>query len=269
MNKDDLERALNGTAVSERRSFDTIGSTNTEALAWAENGAPDFSLVIADEQTKGRGRFDRRWITRAGSSLAFSLILQPTSNELPHLPLFAPLCGIAVQEAVSRALDLSPQVKWPNDVLLDGKKFCGILVETSWQGALPGAVILGIGININRGSVPPPALQSFAATCLEDVIGKPVNRYDILKEVLLSLEKWRGLLGTGAFMQRWQQHLAFKGQRVRIEHSEKPVIVGKIEGINDSGLLLLSDDKGETITVTIGDVYLRPQAADDPGGINA
>ncbi|HNR03168.1 MAG TPA: biotin--[acetyl-CoA-carboxylase] ligase [Anaerolineaceae bacterium] len=269
MNGQDLQDAFSGTSVSAWRYFDSTGSTNTEALRWAEEGAPDFSLVIADEQTSGRGRFERRWITLPGSSLAFSLILQPTSDELAKLPLFAPLCGIAVREAVNKALGLCPQIKWPNDVLLDGLKFCGILVESSWQGSLPGAVIMGIGINVNRGSVPPPELQGFPATCLETAAGRPVNRYTLLREVLLAIAEWRVQLGTPAFMQRWQEHLAFRGQRVRIENSEKPLIVGKIEGINASGQLLLTDDSGVNLTVTVGDVHLRPMNTDDPGGNNA
>lgn len=269
MNRIDLENTLNGTAVTEWRYFDSIGSTNTEALAWAASGAPDFSLVIADEQTSGRGRYNRRWVTLPGSSLAFSLILQPTPLELPRIALFAPLCGIAVHEAVSRALHLSPQIKWPNDMLLDGQKFCGILVESSWQGSLPGAVIAGIGININRGSVPPPEQQGFPATCLEAAAKHPVNRYTILKEVLLALDNWRGQLGSAAFMQRWQDHLAFKDQWVRIENCEKNAIIGKIKGINDSGQLLLTAETGEIIAVTIGDVHLRLMRSNDPGGNNA
>lgn len=269
MNRHELEVALSETALSAWRYFDSIGSTNTEALRWAESGAPDFSLVIADEQTSGRGRFDRHWVTTPGSSLAFSLVLQPAVNEIPNLALFAPLCGIAVREAVHLVCGLSPQIKWPNDVLLQGQKFCGILVESSWQGSQPGAVVMGIGINVNRGSVPPPELQGFPATSLETVSGKPVNRGTMLRAVLLAIEAWRGRLGTTAFMQQWQKHLAFKGQRVQIENSEKPLIIGKIKGINESGQLLLVEDNGEVVSVTIGDVHLRPMRTNDPGGKHA
>lgn len=269
MNQEKLKAALAGTAVTDWRYFASIGSTNTEALKWAETGAPDFSLIVANEQIKGRGRFDRRWVTLPDSSLAFSLVIRPGEQEKHHLPLFAPLCGIAVQQAVSRVLPLSPQIKWPNDVLIEGKKFCGILVESSWQGSRSGAVIMGIGINVNAGSVPPQELQSFPATSLQAVTGYPVDRFALLREVLMAITEWRPLIGTDVFLERWQQHLALKGQRVHIEYSEKAGIIGTIEGINHSGQLVLKDDSGKLITITIGDVHLRPEQPAYPGGNHA
>ncbi len=265
----DLKNALEGSGVSEWRYFDAIESTNTEALAWAESGAPDFSLVIADEQTGGRGRFERRWVTLPGSSLAFSLILRPSALEFTHLPLYSPLCGIAVQEAVNRLLHIPAAIKWPNDVLIDSKKFCGILVEAAWRESHLQGVVLGIGINVNAGSIPPPANQSFPAACLEHAAGHPVDRYAVLKGVLRSLAFWRGRLASPEFMQHWQEHLAFKGQWVRIEGSEKPAIIGKIEGIDDSGQLVLSDAEGHKTSIVIGDVHLRPAETSDPGGSHA
>ena len=268
MQRHEIAEALRGTAVSAWHHFESIGSTNTEAQCWADRGAPDFALVLAEQQTSGRGRFDRRWITSPGASLALSLILRPTPDEVPRLALFAPLCGIAVHETVQRVCGLSPQIKWPNDVLLKGQKFCGILVESSWKGSQPAAVIMGIGMNINRGSIPPPELRGFPATSLEAEYGSPVDRAAILRELLFSIHAWRGKLGTPVFMQYWEEHLAFKGQQVRIENSERPLIIGKIKGINELGQLLLINDSGEMVPVTVGDIHLRPVQPDDPGGNN-
>ncbi len=266
---DSLTSLLSSTQVSQLKFFETIGSTNDEALAWAHNGAADFSLVVANEQTKGRGRFDRRWITKPGSSLAFSLVLKPNPAEKGMIPLFSPLCGIAVREAVNRSLNANVEIKWPNDVLINRKKFCGILVEASWLEGQVSGIIIGIGINITRDSIPPAENQQFPAASLETETSQSVDRWLILKNVLLSLEKWRGKLGSSEFMKEWQDHLAFKNEMVRIEHSEKPSIIGKMKGIDDQGNLVLIVDDGNEVSFAIGDVHLRPGADADSGGSHA
>ena len=261
--------SLIGTKVSSWRYFDSIESTNSEALDWAESGAPDFSLVLADEQTKGRGRFDRHWITQPGASLAFSIILRPTEREKEVLSLFSPLCAIAVQNAVEGLLNLPTSIKWPNDILVMGRKFCGILVEAVWRKTSLQGMVLGIGINVNHCSVPPLTAQSFPATSLENAFGRALDRYALLNAVLLALDVWRGKIGSHEFMQRWQDSLAYKGQWVKLENSEKAVIIGKIEGIDESGQLVLSDGNGVRTSVMVGEVHLRPLAANDAGGKDA
>jgi BirA family biotin operon repressor/biotin-[acetyl-CoA-carboxylase] ligase len=260
---------LSSTRVTQLKYFDTIGSTNDEALAWASAGADDFSLVVANEQTKGRGRFDRRWITKPGSSLAFSLILKPEDNEKSMIPLFSPLCGIAVREAVNLTLGANVEIKWPNDVLINRRKFCGILVEASWMDGLVNGIIMGIGINISRESVPPAGNQQFPATSLEHETNSLVDRWLLMQNVVLAIEKWRGRIGSAEFLKEWQDHLAFKGEKVRIEHSGKPSIIGTMKGINDQGNLVLIVDDDREVSFEIGDVHLRPGAAADSGGINA
>lgn len=264
-----LRNALFGTNVSELHYYETIGSTNDNALRWLTNGAPDFSLVVADEQTKGRGRFDRRWVTRPGSSLAFSLILTKTIPDPLRIPLYAPLGGIAVQETVQNLLGLNAQIKWPNDVLIDGRKFCGILVEAAWNGSILQGVVMGIGVNISPGSVPDAEFQNFPATCLEAACGRTVDRFELLRSVIDSIDKWRVEIGSPAFMQRWQEHLAFKGEHVRIEHSEKASIIGKVNGIDDAGRLVLLEDNGTEARIEIGDVHLRPDTPNKAGGNHA
>jgi BirA family biotin operon repressor/biotin-[acetyl-CoA-carboxylase] ligase len=264
-----LQNALSNTRVSQVRYFETIGSTNDEALRWIATGAPDFSLIVADEQTKGRGRFDRRWVTRPGSSLAFTLILTRANPDPLRIPLYAPLGGIAVQEAVQTRLGVHAQIKWPNDVLIDGSKFCGILVEAAWHGSDLQGVVIGIGINISPGSVPGAEFQSFPATCLETACGHPVDRLGLMSAILIAIDKWQTMLGTSTFMQRWQERLAFKGEYVRIEHSEKPSIIGKVNGVDDSGRLILVEDDGTETRIEIGDVHLRPATYNNAGGNHA
>jgi BirA family biotin operon repressor/biotin-[acetyl-CoA-carboxylase] ligase len=261
-----LQNALTGTSISQLRYFETIGSTNDEALRWIGGGAPDFSIVIADEQTKGRGRFDRHWVTRPGSSLAFTLILTPNINDPLRIPLYAPLAGIAVQTAVQHLLGLNAQIKWPNDVLINRRKFCGILVEAAWHGSDLQGIVMGIGINISPGSVPEPEFQTFPATYLEEALGRPIDRLELLREIIRSIDFWRAEVGSPAFMRHWQDHLAFKGEWVRIEHSVKASIMGKVTGIDESGRLVLVDAVGTETRVEIGDVHVRPGTQSNAGG---
>src|SRR5664279_6508775 len=114
-----LQSILTGLPLGGLRYFDSIGSTNDDALAWARAGAPDFSLVVADAQTAGRGRLLRRWITNPGSALAFSLVLRPSTQESECLPRFSPLGAVAVRQALADLFGLPAEIKWPNDVLLE------------------------------------------------------------------------------------------------------------------------------------------------------
>ncbi len=258
MDVSELTRALEVTPVKEYRYFDTIGSTNDEALQWADSGAADFSLVVADMQTKGRGRFSRRWVTNPGSSLAFSLVLRPIPAELANLALFAPLCGLALRETLETHYGLDAEIKWPNDVLLKQHKTAGILVEAKWSGDQVAGIVLGIGINITPESLPPSGAQLFAATCLEEHLSHQVNRILLLQQLLNALAHWRPQLGSARFFSEWQNHLAFKGQTVRIEESQKTSIIGVLKGVNSQGNLVLILDDGQERDFAEGDVHLRP-----------
>jgi len=262
MDEEELRIALKNSPVSEIRAFTSIGSTNDEALAWADDSAPDFSLVIADQQTKGRGRFDRKWITCPEASLAFSVIFRPTSAELvTPTSLYAPLCGLAVWQALNQSLHLHPLIKWPNDILLDRKKCCGILVEAAWSGTSCKGIVLGIGINITADSLPPESSPRFPATWIEKYTSAPVDRFALLAQVLINLKFWREQMGQPLFFDTWQDHLAFRGEAVRIVENENSSIIGIEEGIDSSGNLIIRNDTGEKILIEVGDVHLRPETS--------
>ena len=264
-----IARILKATPVSEFRYYDSIGSTNDEAQKWADAGAPDFALVIADEQTKGRGRFSRQWVTKPGSSLALSLIWHPSQKETRRLALFAPLCGLALRDTIHSKLGLNAEIKWPNDVLISSKKTAGILVESAWSGEKVSNVILGIGINFSHQSLPPANSQLFRATCLEDELGRPIDRLDFLSAFLNSMSSWRTGLGSEFFFTEWQKNLAFKGQWVRIEDSQKTSIIGTIKGIDTDGNLVLILENGSEQDFAAGDVHLRPLDTATPEVDNA
>ena len=186
MNQNELKNALSKLPLGDVKYFDSVGSTNNEALAWATNDAKDLSLVIADEQTAGRGRLDRKWFTPKGTALAFSLILRPTAEEKPYLTRMVGLAALAVVDSL-QTRGLVAQIKWPNDVLLNGRKVAGILVKSVWSGEEVDCLVIGIGVNILKGAVPSAELLQFPATSLEESLGPEVEREEILHDILAGI----------------------------------------------------------------------------------
>jgi len=238
------------------RFFETIGSTNDEALTWAEDGAPDFSLVAANQQTAGRGRLGRHWVTLPGAALAASLIVRPRESELESLANFSPWGGCAICQALEE-LGLQPQIKWPNDVLLGRKKIAGILLESVWQGGQPQAVVIGMGINIAPGGVPPAGEVQFPAGCVEDALGRPLDRWELLASLLRAMLAWRPHLDSAGFRQGWEKRLAFQGEWVRVGSGLEATRLGKIVGLGEQGSLRLVDANGEPFSLQVGEVSLR------------
>lgn len=263
-----LYRALAPLPLGELRYSQRTGSTNDDAARWVETGAPDLALVIADEQTAGRGRLQRRWFTPAGTALAFSLVLRPG----PHSPAETilhtiGLGALAVSEALSLEYGLTAQIKWPNDVLLHRRKTAGILAEARWQGEELAAIILGIGLNVAPGAVPPVEQIIYPATCLEDWLApekRPVARENLLAAILTQLLRWRPYLGQAALRKAWEEHLAFCGETVLIynDSGQPPEHAGRLMGLEDDGALRLEQGDGSLLRVHFGEIRLRPAHLD-------
>jgi len=252
-----LKKYLEPLPLAEVRYFETIGSTNDHCLSWAGEGAADLSLAVADHQSAGRGRANRKWVTNAGAALAFSLLLRPRGQELSCLPFFSPLGALAIRAALERLCGMPAEIKWPNDVLAGRKKLAGILVENVWNGGVLKAVIAGIGINITRASLPPQDQLLFPATCVEAETGRPVDRWQLLAASLTEIINWREKLGSEEFFSEWSGHLAFTGERVCITGNLRTDLVGKLIGIDTSGDLIVETDDGRREKITVGDVRLR------------
>lgn len=257
MNQDELKKVLSKLPLGDIKYFDSIGSTNNEALAWATNDAKDLSLVIADEQTAGRGRLDRKWFTPKGTALAFSLILHPTAEEKKHLTRMVGLAALAVVDAL-RTRGLDAQIKWPNDVLLNGRKVSGILVESVWSGEEVDSLVIGIGVNVLKSAVPPAEQLQFPATSLEESLGPEVERERILHDILAGMIALRPHIGSDSFIASWEKALAFRGELVQVEGGNGNLITGKLFGLEPDGGLRLSDEQGHSVTVRFGDMRLRP-----------
>jgi BirA family biotin operon repressor/biotin-[acetyl-CoA-carboxylase] ligase len=257
MNKDQLMEEFSSLQLGGFRFFDSIGSTNDEAMAWASQGAHDLSLVLADEQTAGRGRGDRKWFTPPNSALAFSLILRPTASEIKYPARITGLGALALTESL-RLVNLNPQIKWPNDVLLNGRKVAGILVEAKWLGPTLDASIIGMGVNVMMASTPPAESVTYPATSIEAEIGHPVDRIELLKEILARILDWRSKLGKEEFIQEWEKSLAFRGQQVQVWIDGQTASVGELVGLESNGKLQIRNKAGETLEIPFGEIQLRP-----------
>jgi BirA family biotin operon repressor/biotin-[acetyl-CoA-carboxylase] ligase len=263
MNASILKKRLTGLSLGEVKYFKNIGSTNDFALTWAAQGAPDFSLVSADEQTAGRGRGQRSWYTHPGSGLAFSLILRVSDEEQRYITRLSGLGAISVCEALT-SFGLTAQIKWPNDILVNRKKVGGILLETAWMGERVDGVVMGIGLNIFRKAVPPPEKIQFPATSLEEEMEsssmsiRDWDKYDLLQQLLKYIIVWRKQMQTPRLISAWNEALAFVGEDIEIWGEEKRVLAGKLVDIDDNGGLRIQVSGGEMKAVNYGEIHLRP-----------
>jgi BirA family transcriptional regulator, biotin operon repressor / biotin---[acetyl-CoA-carboxylase] ligase len=270
MDQPSLISALAGMGFPHIRYFDRLDSTNDEAWRWVEAGASHLALVVADEQTAGRGRVGRHWVTPPGAALAFSLVLLPPALNPGLLPRLTPLGALAVHSVLERIYHLPALVKWPNDVLVGGSKVAGVLVETRWSGEKLAAAIIGIGINIAPESVSAaslsPAGLNFPATCLELELKQPVDRLECLGAILYELtHTWLPRLPLSEFIQQWEARLAYRHQWVELRSENSPagdgsagVVIGKLVGLTQDGALQLATRDGSRMVVTSGELHLRP-----------
>lgn len=253
MEPKELLTQLNASGVLTWQYYPTVSSTNDLAMDWAIQGAPDGALVIADEQTAGRGRNDRHWVTRAGDALAVSLVLKPSADEVGFVTRFTALAALGLIRALAE-LGLQAEIKWPNDVLLMGKKVAGVLVEAAWQEDQLMGMVVGIGVNVSPGAVPHHANLRYPATSVEDTLGKPVDRWGLLGGVIRHVKVIRPHLAGDGFIQEWNAHLALRGQWVSFTQQGQGSAQVKIIGISKDGCLILENENGTQIETAQGEI---------------
>ncbi len=241
-----VRQALHGLPLAAWEYHARIGSTNDRALAWAADGAPDGCLVLADEQLAGRGRAGRRWHTPPGAALALSLLIRPLPPERPFFSRWSALAALALTEALA-FWGVFPKIKWPNDVLLQGRKVAGVLVEAVWQGETPQAVVIGVGVNVSSNAVPPPQAVDFPASSVAEALGHPVDRWALLRRFLERWLAWRPYLGHPAFLRAWERRLAYRQQPVRVMLDNATEIQGVVQGLAPDGGLRLATPSGEQV----------------------
>jgi BirA family biotin operon repressor/biotin-[acetyl-CoA-carboxylase] ligase len=243
-------------------TFQTIDSTNNCARVLAGCWAEEGTVVIAEEQTAGKGRLGRTWLATPGENLTFSIILRPDlpSEEMNLLPLFV---AVGIAAAVESVISMKVQCKWPNDLLLNGKKFAGVLMEGAVSNNAVDFVVVGIGINVNQTLFPPELAGR--ATSLRLATGAPIDRDALFRAILLSLETEYDALSASGFHQvlpRWLSYAPIVGRQVTIAQGGS-VLHGTVKGISKHGGLIL-ETGGEQRVVFAGDVTIlnmEPYAA--------
>lgn len=222
---------------------------------------PDFSVIVADEQTAGRGRQGRTWVTRPGTSLALSVVIHPRlppDDVSQHLGRYSGLGALAMTAAVNQLLGLPARVKWPNDILLAGRKVGGVLVDLNWQGEGLQEVILGVGLNVKKGAIPEGAEFRFPPGTVEGAAGAPVERLPLMAVFLERLLAFHRELPDKAFIRSWERSLAYQGQMVSLSVDDRPLAAGIQQGLDDDGSLLLKTASGEVRVFQVGEIRLRP-----------
>jgi BirA family biotin operon repressor/biotin-[acetyl-CoA-carboxylase] ligase len=229
--------------------YQQLPTTMETARELAKKGAAEGSVVIAGRQTTGRGRLARTWLSPEGS-LAMSVILKPALNKLPQLVMIA---SLAVVRAIKQVAGLDTHIKWPNDIMLKGKKVCGILIENEVKGGRVNFAIIGIGINVNLNPLDFPEIADIAAS-LSHEAGQKISNAELTSTLLFELERlYLESQAGAAIYKEWQENMETLGKRIKV-NTGKTVEQGKAETVTENGNLILRHDDGSLTEIVAGDV---------------
>jgi BirA family transcriptional regulator, biotin operon repressor / biotin---[acetyl-CoA-carboxylase] ligase len=250
-----LHKRLKGRLFGKRvLHFFKTDSTNRVAMELGYAGEPEGAVVMAEEQTAGRGRAGRAWHSERGAGLYFTLLLRPKLSPV-QAPILTMLAGIAAHSAITAQTGVSPDLKWPNDLLLNGRKIGGILTEMHAEPSLVRFVIIGCGINVNQETF--PAELANVATSLRHETGRSHSRLELLVRLLAEFETdYNRFLreGVAPVIERFQRISAFaNGKRVRVDNGVHSY-AGVTTGLSPEGLLLVKKYDGQIQAVIAGDV---------------
>jgi BirA family biotin operon repressor/biotin-[acetyl-CoA-carboxylase] ligase len=250
------------------RHFETIDSTNTEALRWIKENpsAPEGAVVVAEHQSAGRGRWGREWLSEPGRSLMFTVVLRPRFG-VERSGLLTIAAGVACAEGLARRTGLPMSLKWPNDVMVEGRKVAGILAESQLSGSALETAVVGMGINFEWPSDDLPeeivarATSLSLATAAAD--GPLPGRDEVLRSILQEFEMLYGLIGDAEgermILERATQRSELIGRNIEVRYPDDRILYGVARGIRPSGQLEVESD-GETVVVDVAEVQrVRPQ----------
>ena len=258
LSKSEIESRLDGGWIGKQVYFaEEVDSTNTWGKRLAEEGAPHGTLVVADEQTQGRGRRGRSWQSPKGTNISMTLILRP-DLEPARASMLTIVMGLSVAQGLKELLKLPVQIKWPNDAVLNGHKLCGILTEMSAQIDYINYVVVGTGINVNLPEVP-EELKDIATSLLIET-GHRVNRAEVIGAVLRAFARnYESFLAAGdltGLLNAYNEILANRDRQVRVLDPKEPY-EGVALGINARGELLVKKADGSISEVYAGEVSVR------------
>lgn len=223
-------------------------STNEVARQAARERATEGTVVIAGQQTAGRGRLGRNWSSPPGS-LALSVILRPQTSRLSSLIMIA---SLAVVHAIEKVTGLKSQIKWPNDILINNKKVCGILIENAWKGSGLDYSVIGIGLNVNFNPADYEEVANIA-TSLSMELGRPVSVLKVIRTVLMELDIY---YSVNDVFTEWKKRLTTLGKDVKIV-SGKTMVTGIAESVGLDGSLDVRCPDGVLLRITVGDVTFK------------
>ena len=240
------------------KPYKSIDSTNLEAKRLLSQGAENGTVIVAEYQSAGKGRLGRAWESADGAGIWFSVILQP---DLPmdQISLYSFVAAVAVAEGIRTVTGLDAQVKWPNEVLVNGRKLCGILLELVAERNRPLSVIIGIGINASQKPEDFPEEVRQKATSLAMETGTETNRQQVLDAVLQKLACYSEKLereGFASIKDTWSQLSCVTGKQVQIVQHGKAFLYGTAMGLDTDGALLVQTEQGME-RIVAGDVSLR------------
>lgn len=243
------------------RFYESIGSTNEEGVAWAEQGAPEGALLVTDHQTAGRGRWGRGWESEPGRLLQFSLILRPQLAP-DEAGLITTALGLACAVAIDEISGVATRIKWPNDVTVKGKKMAGILVESRVSGRAIDAAVAGIGINVGWRREELPEEIADTATSLYLEAGRDIDRITLLVAIVEGFERrylsLQEQAGRESLIAEATARSSVLGRRVRVRFAEGEGVEGRALRLLDNGALELDID-GQLRAVSVGEIeQLRP-----------
>jgi BirA family biotin operon repressor/biotin-[acetyl-CoA-carboxylase] ligase len=258
MTADDLSvksitRGLGTRFIGQRTVYcRRLKSTIDVAKREARQGAAEGTVIIAGEQTGGRGRRGRSWLSPRGS-IALSIILYP---DVAHLPSLIMLASLAVVNSIRAVTGLESGIKWPNDVLISGKKVCGILIESEVRGNKVDYSIVSLGINVNVRLADYPEIAATAAS-LAGEMGRDVSRRDIVRRLLVEAERlYLTIQAGGSVFETWRDNLVILGKDVQVTEGAT-LHQGIAESVARDGSLLLRQSDGKQLKIVAGDVSLR------------
>jgi len=241
--------------------FHTLESTNSKAYELATRGAEEGEVVIAESQEKGRGRLGRDWFSPPYLNLYLSVILRPQIP--PHqAPLITLMAAVATAKAVEKCSGLRPLIKWPNDILLKGRKVAGLLNEIQSETDRIHFVILGIGVNLNLNEKMFPKGIRSVATSMKKEMGQAISRKDFLSSLLQQLEEWYAIYlkeGSDVILNAWREQAQIKGKPVKIT-SFGETISGIAVDVDSDGALILRMENGKRRRVVAGDVEYQERS---------
>ncbi len=254
LTENEIKAGLKTNYMGKNVIYETsVTSTQEIAHRLAREGVPEGTLVVAEEQLGGKGRLGRAWHSPIGTGIWMSLILKPKipPQQAPQLTLLA---AVAVIRGITETTELQCEIKWPNDILLNGKKVVGILTEMQADPDQIHSVIIGIGINVNQTSFPKEIQE--IATSLKLEKGQEINRAHLMRSIMAEFEKLYELFLSDGFYpikQMWEAHAVTIGRRI-IARTINGAIEGFAKGITEDGILLLEDSHGRTHKIYSADI---------------